>query len=46
MNQIKSESEMKIHRLAIDSKGYFLETCHNEEIRLILCKCENEVRLG
>ncbi len=42
----KMGETMLIHRIAIDEKGYFLEVCNEELIRLVPCKCESEAKLG
>jgi hypothetical protein len=38
--------KMLIHRLAIDKRGYFVETCKEKEIVLVPCKCESRAKLG
>jgi hypothetical protein len=38
--------KMLIHRLAIDKRGYFLETCKAQEIVLGPCKCDKGSKLG
>ncbi len=38
--------KMLIHRLAYDEKGYFVETCVGNEIRLKRCHCECEENNG
>lgn len=38
--------KMLVHRLAIDKRGYFVETCKGQEIVLVPCKCEKGSKLG
>ena len=39
MTELMAE-KILIHRLAYDEKGYFIETCEENEIRLKRCHCE------
>jgi len=46
MAKKQKADKMLIYRLAIDKRGYFLETCKGQEIVLVPCKCESEAKLG
>jgi hypothetical protein len=46
MAKKQKTEKMLIHRLAIDKRGYFLETCKGQEIVLVPCKCEKGSKLG
>jgi hypothetical protein len=46
MAKKQKAEKMLIHRLAIDKRGYFVETCKGKEIVLVPCKCESGSKLG
>jgi len=40
--RLKMAEKILMHRLAVDDKGWLIETCEEKEIRLKRCDCEQD----